>query len=66
MFAPYTPLEQCVGKELKVRVGAAEYVGLLAGIYTTAGIPMLVITPLSGGGLEQHIPLSSGVVMVKP
>lgn len=66
MFAAYLPLDRCVGKEVRVRVGGQEYVGMLAGIYRLDGTPMLVVTPLVGGGAEQHIPLANAVVEVRP
>lgn len=64
MFTAYTPLDKCVGKEIRVQAGGAEYQGMLVGIYTTHGCPMLVLTPLTGAGAEQHIPLLHAVVTV--
>lgn len=64
MFTAYTPLDRCVGKEIRVRCSGEEFVGLLAGIYRCEGTPMLVLTPMNGGGTEQHIPLASAVVKV--
>lgn len=65
MFTPYTAIDQCVGKEVRVRTGGEDYVGMLAGVYTTSGVPILVITPMSGKGMEQHIPLVGSVVSVQ-
>lgn len=65
MFSAYTPLDRCVGKEVRVRVSGEEYVGMLAGMYRCEGQPVLVITPMNGGGTEQHIPLNSAVVQVR-
>lgn len=65
MFTAYTPLDRCVGKEIRVRSGGEEYVGMLAGVYRCEGLPILVITPLNGAGAEQHIPLSTAVVQVR-
>ena len=64
MFTAYTPLDRCVGREIRVRAGGEEYVGMLAGIYRCESQPILVLTPLNGGGIEQHIPLTSAVVQV--
>lgn len=61
MFAPYTPLDKCVGKELKVRFDRQEYQGLLAGLYTLGGASIMVLTPLQGGGAEIHIPVAGAV-----
>lgn len=66
MFAPYTALDKCVGKEITVRLGGENYIGMLAGVYTLSGTPILVITPMQGGGAEQHIPLPGAVVTVRP
>jgi hypothetical protein len=65
MFTAYTPLERCVGKEIRVRAGGEEYVGMLAGIYRCEGTPVLVLTPMETPGVEQHIPLTSAVVQVR-
>ncbi|MFZ5816011.1 MAG: hypothetical protein ACOY93_11980 [Bacillota bacterium] len=65
MFTAYTPLDRCVGKEIRVRCGGEEFVGMLAGMYRCEGQPMLVITPLNGGGTEHHIPLVTAVVKVQ-
>lgn len=65
VFAPFTSIEKCIGKEITVHVGGAEYVGMMAGIYSTYGMPMIVLTPLSGKGLEQHVPLSRAVISVR-
>lgn len=65
MFTAYTPVDKCIGKEIRIRVANEEYVGLLAGVYTLSGTPVLVITPMSGGGMEQHIPLHGAVVTVR-
>lgn len=64
MFAPYTPIDRCVGNEITVRVGRDEYTGMLAGVYALHGVPVLVLTPLTGGGAQQHIPLQSAVITV--
>ena len=61
MFAPYTPLDKCVGKELKVRFDREEYQGLLAGLYTLGGSAIMVLTPLHGAGAEIHIPVAGAV-----
>lgn len=66
MFAPYTPIDKCVGKEITVRVGEENYTGMLAGIYTLHGTPVLVITPMTDNGLEHHIPFQSVVVTMNP
>lgn len=65
MFAPYTPIDKCIGKEIRVRTGGEDYVGLLAGVYVLNGLSVLVLTPLTGGGAEQHIPLASAVVTIR-
>lgn len=65
MFAPYTPLDRCVGKELTVRVNGENHVGMLVGVYTLGGATVLVITPMQGAGTEQHIPLAGSVVTVR-
>jgi hypothetical protein len=65
MFSAYTPLDRAIGRELTVRMGGETYTGMLAGIYTLHGQPMLVITPMEGGGLEQHLPLSQVVVTLR-
>lgn len=65
MFAPYTPIDRCIGKELVIRTGALEYTGLLAGVYTIHGLAVMVVTPMKGGGTEVHIPLPGSVVTVK-
>lgn len=66
MFTPYTPIDRCVGKEISVRFYGENYTGMLAGIYHVSGMPILVITPLTGGGTEQHIPMAGAVVTIKP
>lgn len=66
MFSAYTPLDRCIGKEIRARVSGEEYVGMLAGIYRLEGQTILVITPMNGAGAEQHIPLASAVVQVRP
>lgn len=66
MLTAYTPLDRCVGREIKVRFDREEYVGMLAGIYRCEGQPILVLTPMHGGGLEQHIPLANAVVQLRP
>ncbi|HWI65193.1 MAG TPA: hypothetical protein VNT75_25465 [Symbiobacteriaceae bacterium] len=65
MFAPYTPLDRCIGKEITVRLGGENYVGMLVGVYPLGGTSVLVITPMQGGGTEQHIPLVGAVVTVR-
>jgi len=65
MFTAYTSLDRCVGRELTVRFDGENYVGMLAGMYQTGGMTMLVITPMQGGGTEHHIPLAGAVVTVK-
>lgn len=65
MFAPYTPVDRCVGKEISVRTNGENYIGMLAGVYTLAGMSVLVITPMNGGGAEQHIPLAGCVVTIR-
>lgn len=66
MFQAYTSLDRAVGRELQVRVGDAEYTGMLAGVYALYGAPILVLTPMTGGGTEQHIPLAGAVVTLRP
>ncbi|HLO03553.1 MAG TPA: hypothetical protein VK191_10615 [Symbiobacteriaceae bacterium] len=66
MFQAYTSLDRAVGRELQVRVGETEYTGMLAGVYALLGAPVLVLTPLAGGGMEQHIPLTGAVVTLRP
>lgn len=66
MFSAYTPLDRCIGKEIRVRINGDEYAGMLAGIYRMEGQPILVVTPMNGGGAEHHIPLMSAVVQVRP
>lgn len=65
MFAPYTPLDKCIGKEVTVRVGGENYVGLLVGVYPMGGVSVMVLTPMQGAGAEQHIPLPGAVVTVR-
>lgn len=65
MFSAYTQIDKCVGKEVRVRSGGEDYVGLLAGVYTTYGLPIMVITPLRDGNIEQHIPVLGAVVTVR-
>lgn len=65
MFSPYTPVDQCIGKEVKVRSGGDNYVGMLAGVYASNGISVMVLTPLAEGGTEIHIPLVGAVVVIK-
>lgn len=65
MFTAYTPLDRCVGKEVRIRAGGEDYVGMLAGMYRCEGEPVLVITPMQGAGTEQHIPLGRAVVQVR-
>lgn len=66
MFAAYTPIDRCIGKEITVQVGEQTYTGMLAGTYVLHGVPVLVITPMDGGGAEQHIPLQQIVITVRP
>lgn len=66
MFTAYTPLNRCIGKEVRVRTGGEDYVGMLAGIYSVEGIAILVITPMGDAGAEQHIPLQGAMVQVRP
>lgn len=65
MFTAYTPIDKCIGKEIRIRTGGEDYVGMLAGVYSTGGTPILVLTPMTGGGVEQHIPLLGSVVTVR-
>ncbi|MGE5672692.1 MAG: hypothetical protein ACM3XM_02240 [Mycobacterium leprae] len=65
MFEPYTPLDRCIGKSIRVRMNGDEFEGLLIGVYSLGQVPMLVITPLRGGGEELHIPVPSAVVAIK-
>jgi hypothetical protein len=65
MFAPYTPVDKCIGKEVTVRFGGDKYVGMLAGVYVTNGLSMMVLTPLSEAGTEIHIPLPGAVVVIR-
>lgn len=66
MFAAYKPLDRYIGREVRVRAHAREYVGMLAGIYRVEGVPMLVLVPPTGDGVEQHIPLALAVVEIAP
>jgi|GEM_PF-1893382 len=65
MFTAYTPLDRCISKEITVRVGGENHVGMLAGVYYMGQTPVLVIAPMQGAGTEQHIPLPGAVVTVK-
>lgn len=65
MFAPFTPLDRCIGKEITVRMAGEEHVGMLAGVYQLGATPVLVITPMQGGGAEHHIPVAGAVVTVR-
>jgi hypothetical protein len=65
MFAPYTPIDRCIGREISVRTGGETFTGMLAGVYHLGGVPVLVITPMDGRGMEQHIPLPGAVVTVR-
>lgn len=65
MFAPYTPLDKCIGKEITVRLHGEAITGMLTGVYTLSGTPVLVLTPMQGGGTEQHIPLPGAIVTVR-
>jgi hypothetical protein len=65
MFTAYQSLDKCIGKEVLVRMGAQESQGILAGLYTLHGVPLLVLVQGSGAGTrEQHIPLAQAVVTV--
>ncbi len=64
MFSAYTPLDRCIGKEIKVRSGGENYTGMLSGIYRVEGLAILVLAPMNGGGVEYHIPLNGAVVQV--
>jgi hypothetical protein len=66
MFEAYTPLDRAVGRELTVQIGDREYTGMLAGVYALLGAPVLVLTPLTGGGMEHHLPLTGAVVTLRP
>jgi len=65
VFAPYSPVEKCIGKEITVRSGGDNYVGMLAGVYASNGLSIMVLTPLSDAGTEIHIPLVGSVVVIK-
>jgi hypothetical protein len=65
MFAAYTTLDKCISKEIRVLLAGEEYVGMLTGVYSLYGQAVLVITPLGGDGVEQHIPIVGAVVTVK-
>ncbi len=65
LFASYTPLSKCVGKEIEVRTATESYRGMLAGIYEMGGQSVLVLTPMEAGGTEYHIPLIGSVVVVQ-
>lgn len=64
MLAPYTSLDKCVGRGVRIRCFGEEYEGMLAGVYAVHGAAILVIAPMNGG-VEQHIPLSAAVVTVR-
>lgn len=66
MFTAYTPIDRCVGKDISVRFHGENYAGMLAGVYNLNGMPILVLTPMTGGGAEQHIPMAGAVVTIKP
>lgn len=66
MFQGYTSLDRAIGRDVLVQVGAAEYRGMLVGVYALHGAPVLVLTPMAGGGTEQHIPLAGSVVTLRP
>lgn len=66
MFEGYTPLDRAIGRELTVRIGEHEYTGMLAGLYALHGTPVLVLAPMTGGGIEQHLPLAGAVVTLRP
>ena len=65
MFSAYTQIDKCVGKEVRVRSGGEDYLGMLVGVYTAYTLPIMVITPLRDGSVEQHIPVVGAVVTVK-
>lgn len=65
MFSAYTPIDKCIGRGVQVKVGKSEYSGMLAGVYHLGSMPVLVITPMNSGGLEQHIPLQGAVVTIR-
>jgi hypothetical protein len=65
LFAPYTQIDRCIGKEVTVRMNGENYTGMLAGVYTLHSLSVLVLTPMGGAGMEQHIPLQGGVVTIK-
>ncbi|MFO7172255.1 MAG: hypothetical protein DIU70_004685 [Bacillota bacterium] len=64
MFAAYTPIDRCIGREVTVRAGGEEYEGVLAGIYQVGGIPVLVLVPMDGS-VEHHVPLVGAVVTIR-
>jgi hypothetical protein len=66
MFEAYTPLDRAIGRELTVRIGEREYTGMLAGLYALHGAAVLVLTPMTGAGMEQHIPLAGAIVTLRP
>lgn len=66
MFEAYTPLDRAIGRELTVRTGDQEYTGMLAGLYALHGTAVLVLAPMTGAGMEQHIPLTGAVVTLRP
>lgn len=63
MFAPFTPIDRCIGKEITVRAAGAEYVGMLAGTYQLNGVPVVVVTPMDGT-VQHHIPLPGAVISI--
>lgn len=65
LFASYTPVTQCIGREVQVRTGGESYRGMLAGIYEMGGQSILVLTPMDEGGTEYHIPLQGSVVVIQ-
>ena len=65
MFAAYTQLDRCIGKEVTVRMNGENFSGMLAGLYTLHGLSIMVLTPANAGGLEQHIPVQNAVVTVR-
>nr|PZN42191.1 MAG: hypothetical protein DIU70_05525 [Bacillota bacterium] len=64
VFAAYTPIDRCIGREVTVRAGGEEYEGVLAGIYQVGGIPVLVLVPMDGS-VEHHVPLVGAVVTIR-
>jgi hypothetical protein len=65
LFAAYTQIDRCIGKEVTVRINGENFTGMLAGVYTLHGLSIMVLTPANGGGLEQHIPVQNAIVTIK-